>query len=121
MSTRLFWFMAHSIGPRGPASVKNALTSCDHVVNGAWVAGAGENHVGMAPTATSITASPDELALERGELRVEIALSPFAFTVLRAGRRLLRSASVWVADGVVRDQFIQFTEGVLAREERRPA
>src|ERR1700733_10841833 len=80
-----------------------------------------ENHVDMAPTATSVPAAADELVLERGELRVEISMRPFAFTVRRAGRRLLRSGGVWVADGVIGDQFLQFTEGVLAREDRQPA
>ena len=75
----------------------------------------------MPPPATSVRAAAEEVVLERGELRVEIALRPFAFTVRRAGRRLLRAGGVWVADGVSDDQFIQFTEGVLAREQRQPA
>ena len=53
-------------------------------------------------------------------MRVEIALRPFAFTVRRRGRRLLRAGGVWVADGTVHDHFVHFTEGVLAREERSP-
>jgi alpha-glucosidase (family GH31 glycosyl hydrolase) len=55
--------------------------------------------------------------LERGLLRVEIVLRPFAFTVRRAGRRLMRAGGAWVSDGVVHDHFVQFTEGVVAREE----
>jgi alpha-glucosidase (family GH31 glycosyl hydrolase) len=75
----------------------------------------------MPPRATSVRAAADEVVLERGELRVEITLRPFAFTVRRAGRRLLRAAGVWAADGTVQDQFIRFTEGVVAREDRQPA
>lgn len=61
-----------------------------------------------------------ELVLERGAIRIEIELRPLAFTIRRAGRRLVRSAGVWAADGTVRDHFIQLTEGVLAQEERAP-
>src|SRR5258707_754330 len=41
-------------------------------------------------------------------------------TVRRAGRRLMRSGGLWVADGTVHDHFVQFTEGVIAREELAP-
>jgi len=67
---------------------------------------------------TAIFAATDKVVLERGLLHVEIDLRPFALTVRRAGRRLLRSGCVWVADGTVHDRFIQLTEGVMAREER---
>jgi hypothetical protein len=60
------------------------------------------------------------LALRRGSLGIEIALRPFSFTIRRAGRRLVRSGGLWVADGTIRDHFIQLTEGVVAREERSP-
>ena len=53
-------------------------------------------------------------------MRVEIALRPFELTIRRAGRRLVRSLGAWVADGTVHDHFIQFTEGVVAREELAP-
>ena len=56
------------------------------------------------------------LVLQRGELRVEIERVPFAVDVRRKGRRLVRGLGVWAADGEVHDQFIQFTEGVIARE-----
>ncbi len=62
----------------------------------------------------------DQVLLERGPLRVELVLHPFSLTVSRAGRRLLRSCGLWVADGVVHDHFVQFTEGVLAAEELSP-
>ncbi len=62
----------------------------------------------------------DELVLARGDLRVEITLAPFTFTVRRAGRRLLRHGGLWTADGTADDQFIQFTEGVIAREQLGP-
>jgi alpha-glucosidase (family GH31 glycosyl hydrolase) len=62
----------------------------------------------------------DDLALGRGALRIEIALRPFAFTIRRAGRRLVRTGGLWVADGTIRDHFIQLTEGVVAHEDRAP-
>ena len=61
-----------------------------------------------------------QLVLERGSLRVEITPRPFAFTVRRSGRRLLRDAGAWVAEGTVHDQFIHLTEGVIAHEELSP-
>jgi alpha-glucosidase (family GH31 glycosyl hydrolase) len=65
-------------------------------------------------------ATTDDLALEQGQLRAEINLRPFSFTIRRAGRRLLRSAGAWIADGTVHDHFIQFTEGVVVAEELAP-
>jgi alpha-glucosidase (family GH31 glycosyl hydrolase) len=62
-----------------------------------------------------------EVVLGRGALTVEVALRPFAFTIRRSGRRLVRSGGIWVADGTIRDHFIQLTEGVLAHEEPSPA
>ena len=62
----------------------------------------------------------DLLVLERGALRVEISPRPFAFTVRRDGRRLLRAAGVWVADGTVHDQFVSYTEGIVAHEDLAP-
>ena len=59
----------------------------------------------------------DALVLSRGRLRVEITQHPFAIDVRRDGRRLIRRFRIWCADGEVRDQFIQFTEGVIAAEE----
>jgi alpha-glucosidase (family GH31 glycosyl hydrolase) len=64
----------------------------------------------------TISAS-DQAVLVRGSLRVEVALRPFSITVRRAGRRLLRAAGAWVADGEIHDLFVRFTEGVVAREE----
>ncbi len=75
-----------------------------------------QNHCGV-----SLDTVADQIVLSRGRLRVEISLRPFAFTVRRDGRRLLRSAGLWAVDGTVHDQFIQFTEGVVARENRAPA
>jgi alpha-D-xyloside xylohydrolase len=74
----------------------------------------------MTTTVATITADPEQVFLSRGQLTVEIALRPFAFTVRRAGRRKLRNAGVWAADGTVRDHFIQMTEGVIAGEELTP-
>jgi alpha-glucosidase (family GH31 glycosyl hydrolase) len=61
-----------------------------------------------------------DLKLERGKLTAEVSLRPFSFTVRRAGRRLLRNASAWLADGTANDHFVQFTEGVIAAEELGP-
>jgi alpha-glucosidase (family GH31 glycosyl hydrolase) len=60
--------------------------------------------------------STDQLLLEAGALRVELSLRPFALTVRRNGRRLLRNGGLWVVDGTVHDLFIHLTEGVVALE-----
>jgi alpha-glucosidase (family GH31 glycosyl hydrolase) len=65
----------------------------------------------------SVSLGPELVVLERGSVAVEIALRPFALTIRRAGRRLMRSGGIWVADGTVHDHFVRFTEGVVAREE----
>jgi alpha-glucosidase (family GH31 glycosyl hydrolase) len=75
----------------------------------------------MPSSALSISAGAEQVVLERGALRVELTLRPFAFTVRRAGRRLIRSGGLWVADGEIHDHFVQLTEGVVPREERAPA
>src|SRR5258708_7855299 len=59
----------------------------------------------------------DALMLERGALRVEIVQHPFAIDVRRGGRRLVRGLGVWAVEGEMQDLFIQFTEGVVARED----
>ncbi len=66
---------------------------------------------------TSVSTTAELLLLTRGAIRVEVALRPFSFTVRRRGRRLLRAAGVWVADGAIHDTFVQFTEGVIAHED----
>ncbi|HWI08646.1 MAG TPA: TIM-barrel domain-containing protein [Solirubrobacteraceae bacterium] len=58
----------------------------------------------------------DGLVLSRAGLRVEIARRPFAIDVRRDARRLVRGLGIWCADGDVGDQFVQFTEGVIAAE-----
>src|ERR1700759_5420228 len=73
----------------------------------------------MVPPELSIES--DSALLEVGRLRIEVSVRPFAFTIRRDGRRLLRAGGAWLADGEIRDQFIQFTEGVIAEEERSPA
>ncbi len=73
-----------------------------------------------APAAPTVTVTPESVRLERGSLSVEIALRPFAVTVLQRGRRILRDAGAWVAEGVVHDHFVQFTEGVIAGEDLTP-
>ena len=59
----------------------------------------------------------DGLVLERGPLRVEIAQHPFCIHVRRDGRRLVRALGLFAVEGEVQDQFIQFTEGVIAAEQ----
>ena len=66
------------------------------------------------------SAAARELILERGKLRVEVSLQPFGLTVRRSGRRLMRSGGAFVLDGTVHDQFVQFTEGVIAWESCSP-
>jgi hypothetical protein len=73
-----------------------------------------ENLAAM-PVNTAIVA--DVLVLARASLRIEVTQHPFAIDVRRDGRRLLRRFGIWCADGEVCDQFIQFTEGVIASEE----
>jgi alpha-glucosidase (family GH31 glycosyl hydrolase) len=60
------------------------------------------------------------VVLQTSALRVEVTLRPFAFVIRRAGFSLLRAGGAWAVDGEIRDQFLQFTEGVLACEERTP-
>ncbi len=75
----------------------------------------------MLKPATRITAESGQVVLERGELRIEIILRPFAFTIRRTGRRLVRAGGLWAADGTIHDHFIQLTEGVVCHEDRSPA
>jgi alpha-glucosidase (family GH31 glycosyl hydrolase) len=69
---------------------------------------------------TAITAGAEQVVLERGPLRVEVELRPFAMTIRRGGRRLIRNASVWVAEGNTSDHFVQMTEGVIPVEDLAP-
>ncbi|HEX4110717.1 MAG TPA: TIM-barrel domain-containing protein [Solirubrobacteraceae bacterium] len=62
-------------------------------------------------------AGEELLVLEYELLRVEVEPRPFALTLRRNGRRLLRHGGAWAAAGTVHDQFIHLTEGVIAREE----
>src|ERR1700761_8539604 len=74
----------------------------------------------MAVPELSISVDPDAAVLHAGRLTVELPPRPFSFTIRRDGRSLLKHAGAWVADGTVRDRFIQFTEGVVAAEDRSP-
>jgi alpha-glucosidase (family GH31 glycosyl hydrolase) len=74
----------------------------------------------MRPRDVSISARVDAAVLATSAVRVEISMRPFSFTIRRHGRSLLRSGGAWVADGTIRDQFLQFTEGVVADEQRAP-
>src|ERR1700693_4540043 len=75
----------------------------------------------MSAGSPSISTGLETAALERGELRLEISLRPFSFTLRRGGRRLVRAGELWVADGQIHDRFIKLTEGVLTHEELVPA
>ncbi|MGI8412186.1 MAG: glycoside hydrolase family 31 protein [Solirubrobacteraceae bacterium] len=68
----------------------------------------------------SISVGGEQVLLERGSVRVELDLRPFALTIRRCGRRLLRAGGVWVQDGTIHDHLVQFTEGVVAREQCGP-
>ena len=68
----------------------------------------------------TIRSGGDRIVVERGQNTTEIVLRPFSLTLRRAGRRLLRDAGFWVADGRVDDLFIHLTEGVIAHEELAP-
>ena len=74
----------------------------------------------MAIPAPSISSGVEEVVIERGSLRVELGLRPFTVTVRRSGRRLLRAGGAWALEGTVHDHFVQFTEGVVAREQHGP-
>ena len=65
-----------------------------------------------------LTAGVDTVVLVSADVRVEVSLRPFQFTIRRAGRSRMRAAGAWVADGESRDVFLQFTEGVVADEQR---
>ncbi|HEV2769186.1 MAG TPA: glycoside hydrolase family 31 protein [Solirubrobacteraceae bacterium] len=52
------------------------------------------------------------------EVTVRVVADPFSFEIHRGGRPLLRAGGAWVCDGEVRDQFVQFSEGVIADEAR---
>jgi alpha-glucosidase (family GH31 glycosyl hydrolase) len=69
----------------------------------------------------TVSSAPDRLVLQRGPLLLVIELRPFSFTLRRGGRRLMRAGGAWVAEGTVHDHFVQFTEGVVAREQLAPA
>jgi alpha-glucosidase (family GH31 glycosyl hydrolase) len=89
---------------------------------------------------TAIDSGTEHAVLERGALRVDVELRPFAFTIRRAQpgplgneprqgrpgsssgwRRLVRSAGLWAAEGTIHDHFVQMTEGVMANEQLAPA
>src|ERR1700683_222970 len=58
--------------------------------------------------------------LERAELRIELELRPFSFTIRRSGKRVMRAGGVWVAGGTSADHFVQMTEGVIPVEQLEP-
>ena len=101
--------------------MKNERTSCDLLVNTEWLGDGLRNlHWMQTAGAVKICAGVEQVVLDRGLLRVEVALRPFAITIRRAGRRLLRGGGAWVVDGSIHDHFVLFTEGVLPREECTP-
>ena len=120
MSARLFrsWPQHR---PADAAPVKNADTSCDDPVNGACMGRSGIGEPSAACPGRTATSRAIPRRWTSAAPRVEISLRPFALTIRRDGRRLLRALGGWVADGEVRDQFIQLTEGVIAHEELAPA
>ena len=91
-----FRFMSYENCPADAAMpVKKLAHVCEVLVNEGWD---WRREVGERcracrhAAAVARHASPELVTLERGRLRVEIGLRPFAVTVRRAGRRLLRAA-----------------------------
>ena len=66
------------------------------------------------------SAQAETAVIAAGAIRVEVTAQPFAFTIRRDGRSMLRSAGAWVADGQIHDRWVGLTEGVMAREEGPP-
>jgi alpha-glucosidase (family GH31 glycosyl hydrolase) len=58
----------------------------------------------------------DEVTLERGDVRLELSLRPFGFSVWRGEDLLLGGGRAWAAEGTFADRFIKLTEGVLVEE-----
>jgi alpha-glucosidase (family GH31 glycosyl hydrolase) len=56
------------------------------------------------------------VVLRRGSVEAILRLRPLAIDV-RRGRSLIDGLRPWAAEGVVRDRFVQLTEGVIANEE----
>jgi alpha-glucosidase (family GH31 glycosyl hydrolase) len=56
------------------------------------------------------------MRLEHGRVAVEISTTPLAVTIHRDGHRLAGPIAPFVRDGEIRDQFVQWTEGVIADE-----
>ena len=101
--------------------MKNEVPSCDVLVTGGMGSpDRGRTFRGMTISGVRAAAGADAVVLQRGRLRVEIALQPFELTVHRGDRRLVRSLGAWVADGTVHDHFIALTEGVVAHEDLAP-
>ncbi len=70
----------------------------------------------MSATGYSPTLA-DDLVLVRGQVTVQVTPRPFALTVRRGRRTLLRAGGAWAGDGVAHDILLQFTEGVVPAEE----
>ncbi len=64
--------------------------------------------------------SPSVVELTSGVISVEVALEDLRIDIRRAGQPLLAGVRAWAADGVVHDQFVQLTEGVIAHEDIEP-
>jgi alpha-glucosidase (family GH31 glycosyl hydrolase) len=78
--------------------------------------------VGEADTVAATPTIPaSTLALDRGSVRIGVRLDPLTLDVTRGGTAVISGARPWLADGVVRDRFVQITEGVLADEDLGPA
>jgi hypothetical protein len=66
------------------------------------------------------TVPASTVALDRGRVRVTVRLDPLDLDVARAGATVLAGIRPWLADGIVRDRFVQITEGVIAAEDLGP-
>ena len=82
----------NKFGAGAGASVKKARTSCDDPVKAGMPGPPGREPWGhMVPPELSIAAQSDSALLDVGRLRIEVSVRPFAFTIRRDGRRLLRA------------------------------
>jgi alpha-glucosidase (family GH31 glycosyl hydrolase) len=68
----------------------------------------------------AVSVGDDAVSLLQGRLEITVQLRPFAVTVRRDGRQLIRNAGAWVAEGTVADHFVMFTEGVVGAEDLSP-
>lgn len=90
---------------------------CDLFVKRGGLLEESENLARMSPDQAWPATGRDTRSLQRAGLRVEIVPEPFAFAILRGGRRLLGAGQVWAADCEARDRFIPLPPREIAFRE----